>query len=80
MLHDDIFKEYLKIFGFKPDTVIEWFPNGLNSIRMEYKNGDRFIFTYNDRLDWKLETENSFLRTLFDKIAAKIAHPFMEDN
>ena len=80
MLHDDIFKEYLKIFGFKPDTVIEWFPNGLNSIRLEYKNSDRFIFTYNDRLDWKLETENSFLRTLFDKISAKIAHPFMEDN
>ena len=80
MLHEDIFKEYLKIFRFKPDTVIDWFPNGLNSIRLEYKNGDRFIFTYNDRLDWKLETENSFLRTLFDKIAAKIAHPFMEDN
>ena len=64
MLHEDIFKELVNMFGFDPDNVYEWFPNGLNSIRLEYKNGDRFIFTYNDRLDWKLETEDSFLRTL----------------
>ena len=80
MLHNDIFKEYLKIFGFKPDNVVDWFPNGLNSIRIVYKNGYTLIFTYNNGLDWKLETEDSFLETLFGKIAAKIAHPFMEDN
>ena len=55
MLHEDIFKEYLKMFGFKPDNVIDWFPNGLNSIRMVYNNG----------LDWELETEDSFLETLY---------------
>ena len=48
MLHEDIFKEYLKMFGFKPDNVIDWFPNGLNSIRIVYKNGYTLIFTYNN--------------------------------
>lgn len=41
--------------------VVQWFPNGLNSIRVRLTNKDEFIFTYNSDKNWCYETVDSYI-------------------
>ena len=45
----------------------EWFPNGKNSVRVRFRTGKEFVFTYNSSDDWKIESVGSFLNGLTDK-------------
>ena len=46
------------------DKVDVWFQNGKNSIRIRQKNHQEFIFTFNDKDDWRFETVKSFINEL----------------
>lgn len=62
MTHSDIYKYFELYFPeFARDKVAVWFQNGKNSIRIRQKNQQEFIFTYNDKTNWKFETVNSFM-------------------
>ena len=45
----------------------EWFHNGKNSVRVRFRTGKEFIFTYNSSDDWKIESVGSFLNGLNSK-------------
>jgi hypothetical protein len=61
MKHDIIlyyFKHHMRHEALK---MTEWFPNGLNSIRVRLTNGEDFIFTYNGERNWCFETVDSYI-------------------
>lgn len=56
-----IFKKYLPIYA---DKVIEWFPNGLNSIRIRLDSKEEFIFSLDGDGGFRFETIDSFINKL----------------
>lgn len=66
------------IFHVK-NEIEDWFPNGNNSIRIRLKEtnmlpfaigkGDELIFTAKSRSEWRLETMESWIKTMSDIIA-----------
>lgn len=65
MSHNEVYKWFELYFPFySGDKVVMWFPNGKNSIRIRQTNGAEFIFTYNEKHDWKFETVSSFLKSM----------------
>lgn len=58
--------KYFELYfpDFSGDKVDVWFQNGKNSIRVRQKNRQEFIFTYNDKDNWKFETVESFMAGL----------------
>lgn len=65
MSHVEVLKQFESRFpDFSGDAVDVWFANGKNSIRIRQKNRMEFIFTFNGDKDWKLETIDSFMKTM----------------
>jgi hypothetical protein len=63
---------FVDLFRIK-DEIEEWFPNGLNSVRIRLKENAPLpfdipkvdlIFTAKSRENWKLETADSFIDAL----------------
>ena len=46
------------------EELMEWFPNGKNSIRLTFKDNNTLVFTYNSKTDWILESKKSFVNRL----------------
>lgn len=61
MNHDIIFYYFNIHMAFQSQHVIQWFPNGHNSIRVRLTNNEDFIFTYNSDKDWCYETVDSYI-------------------
>lgn len=61
MEHKEIYSRFESYLPQFSQHVIEWFPNGRNSIRVRQENGQDFIFTYNGIDDWCYETAVSFI-------------------
>lgn len=64
MTQKEIYKLLVLNYPHYSKYVDRWFPNGKNSIRIRQINQQEFIFTYNDKKDWKFETLDSFLKSL----------------
>lgn len=66
MSHNEVYKWFELYFPLYAgnENVAMWFANGKNSVRIRQKNGQEFIFTYNDKKDWRLETADSFLKQM----------------
>lgn len=65
MNHKQVFKHFTNLFPLiAGSSVLTWFPNGKNSIRVRYVNGEDHVFTYNDSLDWSYETVDCFLKKM----------------
>ena len=67
---------FVDLFHIK-DEIEEWFPNGKNAVRIRLKEGVALpfnipkvdlIFTAETRLDWKLETVESWTNTINNKL------------
>lgn len=56
MTHKNVLGQFKNLFPLYFENIKTWYPNGKNRIRFEMNNGDRFIFTYNGRMDWRFET------------------------
>ena len=64
MLHDKIYEWFESYFPQYSKHIVEWFPNGRNSIRVRRCDKQDFIFTYYDIDDWRFETVESFIKRL----------------
>lgn len=65
MSHSEVYKWFELYFPeYAGSKVDMWFANGKNSIRVRQTNGEEFVFTYDGKQDWKLETVKSFLKNM----------------
>lgn len=64
MLHDDVYKQFKLYFPRFSKKIIQWFPNGKNSIRVRRMDGYDFVFTFYDEDTWSFETVDSFIKRL----------------
>lgn len=60
MSHKKIYYIFSDFFRKLTKDVIEWYPNGLNSIRVRTKETD-YVFTFVSEENWKLETVESYI-------------------
>lgn len=63
MLHTEVYEKFKFYFPRQSSEVFEWFPNGLNSIRVR-RAASELVFTYNNGYDWCLETVDSFINKM----------------
>lgn len=61
MKHDIILYYFKHHMRHEALQMMEWFPNGLNSIRVRLTNKEDFIFTYNGEQNWCFETVDSYI-------------------
>lgn len=64
MSHKDVLEQFNSIFPSYAEHMIEWFPNGNSSVRVRLEHGRDYAFTYHSELNWKLETIDSFIRSM----------------
>lgn len=65
MTHKSVYQWFELYFPQYAGNKVEvWFQNGKNSIRIRQKNHQEFIFTFNDKDDWRFETVKSFINEL----------------
>lgn len=64
MSHEKVYEWFESYFSQYSKYVVEWFPNGRNSIRVRQSNGHDFIFTFYEHNDWCFETVDSFIKRL----------------
>lgn len=65
MTHNNVLLKFKVLFPQYAGPMTEWFPNGKNSIRVRYsKTRPDVIFTYNSTKDWRLETIDSFIKSM----------------
>lgn len=65
MVHNEIIKKLELILpAYSGESITVWFPNGKNSIRIRKKDGNEFIFTYNNKNNWKFETIDSYIKNM----------------
>jgi hypothetical protein len=66
MVHSNIFKAFEGIFHL--GMVDTWWPNGYNSIRVRFENKKEVVFHYKNDLHWELETMDSFMDKMRERI------------
>ena len=64
MSHEKIYLTFKQLYPSIEAGIVEWFPNGKDSIRVRNIVGSDFIFTYHGPTDWCYETLDSFIRKL----------------
>ena len=64
MSHEKVYEWFESYFPQYSKYVVEWFPNGRNSVRVRQSNGHDFIFTFYEHNDWCFETVDSFIKRL----------------
>lgn len=67
MTHNEVLKLFESSFPFYKSNIETWFPNGRNCIRVRQTNKQEIIFMFNNSKDWKLETVDSFIKSLKEK-------------
>lgn len=61
MIHTQVYGYFKECLPEQEKKVIEYFPNGKNSIRVRQENGQEFIFSVTAPKVWKFETIDQFL-------------------
>ena len=65
MTHDKVYEQFIKLLPMFKKGVVEWFTNGLNSIRLRRMDNKEFIFTLDDDgQGFRYETKDSFIERL----------------
>lgn len=64
MTHEMVYDQFKLMFPQYIKNVIDWFPNGKNSVRVRHYNRQDFIFTFNRSDDWCFETAGHFINRL----------------
>ena len=64
MSHKYVLERFKSYFPQYAAEMIEWFPNGNNSVRVRLKFARDYVFTYNGPSDWRFETVNSFVKSM----------------
>ena len=66
-MHSEVYEIFRMMFPKIADNTQTWFPNGKHSVRIRTKNGEEFIFTYDSKNDWVLETSKRYVRRIKQK-------------
>ena len=64
MSHEKVYEWFEHYFPQYSKHIIEWFPNGRESIRVRRSDKQDFIFTFHSPDDWRFETVDSFIKWL----------------
>lgn len=56
-----VYEQFQMKFPQMAKQAATWFPCGKNRVRIRMVNNQDFIFTFNGKMDWRLETVDSFL-------------------
>lgn len=70
MTHKDIFQAFLDTMSIQKESVIKWYPNGHNAIRVTLSFGrlnGEYVFTYNGKDSWIFETTEHYIKRLKEK-------------
>ena len=62
MVANLIFEIFMTLFPTFGEHATMWFPNGKNGIRVRIDDGHEFIFTYDGKDDWNLETVGRYIK------------------
>lgn len=60
MLQSSLVEKYKELTGASSDSIVKWYNNGRNSIWIQLANNKEFIFTYNSKAKWSIETLGMF--------------------
>lgn len=63
MTHNKVYEDFTKRMSVYTKQVIEWFPNGKDSIRVRFKDGKDYIYTI-DESGFCFETKERFINRL----------------
>ena len=64
MTYKQIFTLFEACFPQFEKRVETWFPDGKNSVRIRWANGEDFVLTYRKNTNWRLETVDSFIDSM----------------
>lgn len=64
MIHTQVYEFFKKCLPEQASKVIEYFPNGRDSIRVRKENKQEFIFSLTSPKEWKYETIDQFLNDM----------------
>lgn len=65
MTHNEVWNAFKVAFATAAEVIRCWFPNGKNSIRVRFYNGQPdLVFTYKNKKTWKIETVDSYLESI----------------
>lgn len=69
MDHETIYSLFKLLFPELIKLGVEWFPNGLNSIRIRNVDETDMIFTYHCKEIWELESVKSYILKLNGRLS-----------
>lgn len=61
MPHKELVEKFKHLLPNYAEYMVEWFPNGKNSIRIRHVYGRDYIFTYHAPHNWRFETVDCFV-------------------
>lgn len=65
MTHNKVYEQFKKLLPVYAKHTMEWFPNGLNSIRIRQMDERDFIFSIEEDLNGiRFETKDAFLERI----------------
>ena len=68
MTHVKLAKKFEALCHADIDAIVEWFPNGRDSIRVKFDDGVELVFTYYNDTNWRIEPIDTFLKQVLDKV------------
>lgn len=64
MTHRKVYEWFKLYFPQFHDQSVEWWPCGKNGVRVRLKSGQDYVFVYNGKKHWRLETVESFIKSM----------------
>lgn len=63
MTHNKVYEDFKERMPVYVERVVEWFPNGKDSVRVRFENGKDYIYTITDG-GFSFETKDHFIERL----------------
>lgn len=64
MIHKDVYAIYKKMMPFYASQTEEYFPCGLNTIRVRLHDRREFVFSYGKDNSWSFETLDRYMKKM----------------
>lgn len=60
MTHKAVYEMFQRLHPLYCSETLTWYPNGINSIKIEVLKDMIFVFTFNNNKTWSFETLKSY--------------------
>lgn len=64
MVHTEVYRSFKQLLPMFAEQMVEYFPNGKNSIRVRNANHREYIFTIESPREWRFETIELFIKSM----------------